>query len=411
MAKRRASRKRTPLEVWKFGGASLADAAAVRHAVALVRAHRGPLVVVVSALAGVTDALLDGARRAVAGRPEAASAVAASFRRRHGDLARALVPRGKARRALVASADAQAREYEEIAHAMAALADLSPRASDTLVARGERAASAVVASALQAAGRRAARVDAASFVATDGRHGSAAPDLKATRTRARTALAAAARARDHARGAGLHRLGARRHRDDARARRLGPDRDARRARARRRARRAVEGRGGHPDRRPARRARRAAAAAARPARGGRGRLLRRQGAAPARAHPARRHAHRAPRALLRAPGAAGDGGLDAQHARGLPGEGARHDPRPGARDRGRQGPDGRAGHGGADVCRDPRRGPVGVHDLPVLLGELDRLHAAGGGSRRGRRRRSRPRSATSSPPGSWTASTRARAWP
>ena len=188
MVKRRSSAKRTPLEVWKFGGASLADAAAVRHAVALVRAHRGPLVVVVSALAGVTDALLDGARRAVAGRPEAASAVAASFRRRHGDLARALVPRGKARRALVASADAQAREYEEIAHAMAALADLSPRAGDTLVARGERAASAVVASALQAAGRRAARVDAAGLVATDGRHGAAAPDLKATRARARRAL-------------------------------------------------------------------------------------------------------------------------------------------------------------------------------------------------------------------------------
>jgi aspartokinase/homoserine dehydrogenase 1 len=188
MARRRAAKSRPPLEVWKFGGASLADAAAVRHAVSLVRAHRGPLVVVVSALAGVTDALLDGARRAAAGRPGAASAAASSFRGRHRELARALVPRGPARRALLASADAQAREYEEIAHAMAALADLSPRASDTLVARGERAASAVVASALQAAGRRAARVDAADFVATDGRHGSAAPDLKATRTRARRVL-------------------------------------------------------------------------------------------------------------------------------------------------------------------------------------------------------------------------------
>jgi aspartokinase/homoserine dehydrogenase 1 len=181
-------RSRPRLEVWKFGGASLADAAAVRHAVALVRAHRGPLVVVVSALAGVTDALLDGARRAVAGKPEAATAVAAAFQRRHRDLARALVPRGAARLKLLASADAQAREYQEIAHAMAALADLSPRASDTLVARGERAASAVVAAALQAAGRRAVRVDAASFVATDGRHGSAAPDLAATRRLARRVL-------------------------------------------------------------------------------------------------------------------------------------------------------------------------------------------------------------------------------
>jgi aspartokinase/homoserine dehydrogenase 1 len=188
MTGERASGRRPRLEVWKFGGASLADAAAVRHAISLVRAHRGPLVVVVSALAGVTDALLDGARRSAAGEPDAASAVAASFLRRHRDLAHALVPPGAARRRLLASADAQAREYREIAHAMAALADLSSRASDTLVARGERAASALVAAALHAAGRRAERVDAAEVVVTDGRHGSAAPDLVLTRKNARRLL-------------------------------------------------------------------------------------------------------------------------------------------------------------------------------------------------------------------------------
>ena len=188
MARKRTGRRRPRLEVWKFGGASVADAAAVRHAVALVRAHRGPLVVVVSALAGVTDALLDGSRRAVAGDPAAATAVAATFRRRHRELAAALVPRGAARVKLLASADAQAREYEEIAHAMAALADLSARASDTLVARGERAASAVVAAALHATGRRAVRVDATEFVSTDGRHGAAAADIAATRRQARALL-------------------------------------------------------------------------------------------------------------------------------------------------------------------------------------------------------------------------------
>ncbi len=188
MAGRRVSRRRERLEVWKFGGASLADAAAVRHAVSLVRAHRGPLVVVVSALAGVTDLLLEGARSSVAGEPAAASAAAATFLRRHRDLAHVLVPAGPAQRRLLASADAQAREYREIAHAMSALADLSARASDTLVARGERAASAMVAAALHAAGRRAERVDALSIVATDGRHGSAAPDLAATRRNARRVL-------------------------------------------------------------------------------------------------------------------------------------------------------------------------------------------------------------------------------
>jgi len=188
LRKRAAERRRPRLEVWKFGGASLADAAAVRHAVSLVRAHHGPLVVVVSALAGVTDALLEGARRCAAGEGAAASVAAGGFLKRHRDLAHALVPPGPARRRLLASSDAQAREYREIAHAMAALADLSSRASDTLVARGERAASAVVAAALHAAGRRAERVDAASIVVTDGHHGSAAPDLAATRKRARRLL-------------------------------------------------------------------------------------------------------------------------------------------------------------------------------------------------------------------------------
>ncbi len=187
-AKRRRAGSDVRLEVWKFGGASLADATAVANAVSLVRAHRGPLLVVVSALAGVTDSLLDGARRSAAGVPEAASAAAAVFLRRHRDLAQALVPAGAARRRLLALADAQAREYREIAHAMSALADLSARASDTLVARGERAASALFATALASTGRRAERVDAAAIVATDGRHGQAAPDLDETRRLSRGLL-------------------------------------------------------------------------------------------------------------------------------------------------------------------------------------------------------------------------------
>ena len=55
------------LEVWKFGGASLADAHGIRRAVGLITAHQGPLVVVASALYGITDLLLGGGQRAVSG--------------------------------------------------------------------------------------------------------------------------------------------------------------------------------------------------------------------------------------------------------------------------------------------------------------------------------------------------------
>ena len=46
------------LEIWKFGGAALADARAIQRAADRIVEHDGPLVVVASALAGVTDLLL-----------------------------------------------------------------------------------------------------------------------------------------------------------------------------------------------------------------------------------------------------------------------------------------------------------------------------------------------------------------
>ncbi|MEP6834215.1 MAG: hypothetical protein ABJB74_12515 [Gemmatimonas sp.] len=61
-----ATRSRVP-EVHKFGGASLADAKAVRHALDIIASRTAPAVTVVSALAGVTDALLALAASAVSG--------------------------------------------------------------------------------------------------------------------------------------------------------------------------------------------------------------------------------------------------------------------------------------------------------------------------------------------------------
>src|SRR5260370_3875749 len=58
------------------------------------------------------------------------------------------------------------------------------------MARGEGGASAALAAALHAGGRKAERVDAGEVVTTDGRHGAAAPDLVATRKRARRRLGA-----------------------------------------------------------------------------------------------------------------------------------------------------------------------------------------------------------------------------
>src|SRR5436853_672269 len=79
------------LEVWKFGGASLADAAAVQKAASLITRHDSSVVVVASAFAGVTDLLLDGAHASATGKPNAAARVAAELLRRHRQVVRAIV--------------------------------------------------------------------------------------------------------------------------------------------------------------------------------------------------------------------------------------------------------------------------------------------------------------------------------
>ena len=117
-------------EIWKFGGASLADAGAVRRAASLIAAHRGPLLVVASALAGVTDALLDGAKRSASGDADAGAEVGLALHRRHRLAVESLLPPGPARWRTIAILDGAIQEYRDVCRAVAALGDLSPRASD-----------------------------------------------------------------------------------------------------------------------------------------------------------------------------------------------------------------------------------------------------------------------------------------
>jgi aspartokinase len=85
-----ARSKTSPVRVFKFGGTSVGTAEALRTAAGHVEADASPLVVVVSAMAGITDLLLAGARAA---RDQDAERVADAIRElRDRHLARAGVP-------------------------------------------------------------------------------------------------------------------------------------------------------------------------------------------------------------------------------------------------------------------------------------------------------------------------------
>src|SRR5687767_10200437 len=167
---------KTGLEVWKFGGAALADARAIQKAAERIAEHQGPLVVVASALSGVTDLLL-------AAGPDAAE----TFKRKHQAAARSLLS-GPALQRYLDDLEASAREYDDVRSAIAILGHQSARAQDTLIARGEQMSARLLAAALAKARRRASYVDALEIVRTDDVHGGATPRLDETGTRARKLL-------------------------------------------------------------------------------------------------------------------------------------------------------------------------------------------------------------------------------
>src|SRR5260221_12083233 len=106
--------KATALEVHKFGGASLADAAAYRHAAQIVKGRGAPCVVVVSAPAGVTDALLGLARRAAAGEQQGLERDTEALRARYRDIARAAVGSESAAAEVVAEIAASLAELSRL---------------------------------------------------------------------------------------------------------------------------------------------------------------------------------------------------------------------------------------------------------------------------------------------------------
>ena len=170
--------------VYKFGGASLADGTAVAHALDLARRGPRPLAVVVSALAGVTDELL--AIASGAGDEDAARA--RRLERRYRSAASAAVPAGPRRRALVAEISRSFAELGALARAPRFARDLSEAALDYVAARGERLAARLFAAGLAARRVPSEFVDAVELVVTDGRHGSAFPDIEATSRRVRKRL-------------------------------------------------------------------------------------------------------------------------------------------------------------------------------------------------------------------------------
>jgi len=170
--------------VLKFGGTSVEDSAALRRVIGIVAQRDKPVVVVVSALAGVTDQLLAAGEQAASGGLTAAEETLQNILERHGRMAGDLLPQAAAD-SFQGYLQGECEEAQKLLRGVAALGEFSARTADRLVGKGELLSSRLLADALRAQGSDAAWLDSRECVVTDEAYGCAAPLREETDLRLR----------------------------------------------------------------------------------------------------------------------------------------------------------------------------------------------------------------------------------
>jgi aspartate kinase len=170
------------LHVYKFGGTSVGSIAALESVIRIVQSatKEHQVAIVVSAMSGVTDALLRGAHTAAAGDGVTYSSIAHEIRLRHLMAAHELIQSEAERHVLEAEIERLLNEFTTLCHSVNVLGELTPRALDAISALGERLNAPFVAAALRAHDQAAAAVDAGELIVTDDRFGDASPLFEPT---------------------------------------------------------------------------------------------------------------------------------------------------------------------------------------------------------------------------------------
>ena len=174
--------------VMKFGGTSVEDASAIDRAAGIVRSRLDlHPIVVVSAMAKVTDTLLAMGRAAGAGERERALELSRGVRERHYNAAGELLGTGVFTQ-FHAQLESEFDTLDELLRGIAAVGELTPRTLDNVASYGERLSSQLVAAAFSTRGLNASHVDSRQCIVTDASFTRAVPLLEETNSAVRDAL-------------------------------------------------------------------------------------------------------------------------------------------------------------------------------------------------------------------------------
>jgi len=202
--------------VMKFGGTSVGDAEPIAQATQIVhgavtgpstRLRAGesagmgqvfespqPVVVVVSAMSGVTDVLVEAATSAANRDGQTFRQVKESLLERHRAVIEAIMGEGEAgnnaphKSALLGEVEALLHEFESLCQSIYILGELTARGLDAVSSLGERLLVRVFAAALRSLGVEARSLEATDLIITDDNYGGATPLMDETRARVQTSL-------------------------------------------------------------------------------------------------------------------------------------------------------------------------------------------------------------------------------
>lgn len=162
----------------KFGGTSVGSAQAIENVVQIVHeavaaGHR--VAVVVSAMSGVTDMLLNSVQAAVKGDKWGFIQLNNDIREKHTNALHELMPAGRNRDDILGQLDAMLRKHQDLCEAISILGEATPRIMDAIVSYGERMSSRMVAAVMADRGLAAQALDASQYVITNDDHQNAEP--------------------------------------------------------------------------------------------------------------------------------------------------------------------------------------------------------------------------------------------
>jgi len=176
------------LQVMKFGGTSVGDAACIARTAEIIAqgARAGRCIAVVSAMSGVTNRLIEAANQAQSGNSAAASIEA--LRAQHETALKILLRDENSRAPIRSKLDEVLSEGRRLCDGTALLRELTPRTLDAISSLGERLSAPLVSAALRELGLPSESIEATELIVTDDFHGGAEPDMDATRAKSQARL-------------------------------------------------------------------------------------------------------------------------------------------------------------------------------------------------------------------------------